>query len=130
MQKALKNTPEFDAEAFRSRLDAWKSTGAARRVVVEWSTGTGPNVFVYPAGSRAQGVRLLGGGDATGNDERWADFIEFEYLPPVVEALRQGGFTPDVLCVDLRPLVVQRARRRQIEAAARAKAGATGAPAH
>ena len=133
MQKALKNTPTFDPETLRGSLDAWKSTGganASRRAVVEWSTFAGPNVFVYPAGSRAQGVRLVDGGDATGNDERWADFIEFEYLPPVVEALRQGGFTPDVLCVDLRPLVVQRARRRQIEAAARAKAGATGAPAH
>ena len=124
MQKALKNTPEFDAQAFRSHLDAWKSTGASRRVIVEWSTGAGPNVFAYPAGNRAGGVRLVGGGDATGSDERWADFLEFEYLPPVAETLGRDGFAPEILCVDLRPLVVQRARRRQIDAAARAKAGA------
>lgn len=128
MLKALKNTPTFDPEALRGPSDAWKSTaggsgGAPRRVFVEWSTSAGPNVFVYPAGSRAQGVRLVDGGDATGNDERWADYIEFEYLPPVVEALTREGFIPDVRCVDLRPLVVQRARRRQIEAAARAKSG-------
>ena len=123
MQKALKNTPTFDPQAIRVQLDAWKSVGSPR-VLVEWSTFAGPNVFVYPAGDRSRGVRLVEGGDATGNDERWADFLEFDYLPPVVETLERAGFTPDVRCVDLRPLVVQRARRRQIEAAARAKAGA------
>jgi hypothetical protein len=122
MQKALKDTPTFDPETLRGPLDAWKSSGAPR-VFVEWSTFAGPNVFVYPAGDRGRGVRLVDGGDATGNDERWADFLEFEYLPPVTEELERAGFTPDVRCVDLRPLVVQRARRRQIEAAARAKAG-------
>jgi hypothetical protein len=123
MQKSLKNTPVFDAEALRRQTEGWKSGGTPQRVFVEWSTSGGPNVFVYPMGDRARGVRLVEGGEATGNDERWADFLEFEYLPPVIEALERDGFVPDVRCVDLRPLVVQRARRRQIEAAARAKGG-------
>jgi hypothetical protein len=123
MEKALKNTPVLDPDAFRQRVSAWKSVGASRRVIVEWSTGTGPSVFVCPAGSRNLGFALVEGGNATGSDERWADFLEFTYLPQVADALRAEGYDAEVLCVDLRPLVVQRARRRQIEAAARAKAG-------
>ncbi len=122
MEKALRNTPTFDEKAFRDRVRAWKRSGGGQRVVIEWSTGTGPNVFVCPAGDRAAGVRLIDDVEITTNDERWADFLEFEYVPRVAEALRREDFLPDVICVDLRPLVVQRARRRQIEAAAKAKA--------
>jgi hypothetical protein len=123
MEKPLRNTPNFDEKAFRDQVQAWKRSGAGQRVIVEWSTGTGPSVFVYPAGNRAAGVRMIEDVEITTSDERWADFLEFEYVPKIAQALRQEDLGPDVICVDLRPLVVQRARRRQIEAAAKAKTG-------
>lgn len=123
MEKPLKNTPVFQEKEFRTRIGGWKQGEPGRRVIVEWSTGTGPNVFVYPAGERAFGIRLIDGVEAAANDERWADFIEFQFLPPVIAVLESENFRPEMICVDLSPLIVQRARRRQIEAAARAKSG-------
>ena len=121
MEKPLKNTPVFDDGEFRPRSREWP---ARSRIIIEWSTGTGPHCYVYPAGNRSAGVVMTRNTGETGNDERWADFLEFELVPRIVESLERDDFRPDVICVDLRPLQVQRARRRQIEAAARAKAGA------
>ena len=126
MDKPLKGLP-FDATAFREKTAGWKSLsgvpGAAGRVMVEWSVGTGPHCFVYPAAKRTAGLNLTDSLTAAENDERWADFLEFEYIPQIVKALQNEGFRPQVICADLRPLQVQRARRRQIEAAASAKTG-------
>ena len=127
MEKPLKNVPVFNESEFRERArTAWTKTGAERgqRVVVEWSTGNGPNCYVYPAGDRMAGILLTEGVLPVTNDERWADFLEFDFVPRVTQALEEEGYRPDVICVDLSPLRTQRARRRAIEAAAKAKSGA------
>lgn len=121
MEKPLQNTPAFDAARFQEQTQGWPR---GHRTILEWSTGAGAHCFVYPAGDRAAGILLTHAVEAATHDERWADFLEFEFIPKVVQALQESGLTPEVVCVDLRPLVVQRARRRTIEAAARAKAGA------
>ena len=123
MEKPLRNKPTFDADVFHTRTEHWPR-GA--RVLIEWSTMTGPNCYVYPAGERAKGIKLTNDVGAVASDERWADFLEFEFIPPVADALSRDGFRPEVICVDLRPLRVQRARRREIEAAGHAKSGSTG----
>lgn len=127
MHKPLANLPVFNAADFRTRTAAWKGLPTAPgqdRVVIEWSTGTGPRCFAYPAADRARGVNLLEGAVQTQSDERWADFLEYELVPKIVAAVEsEGGHRPQVICVDLRPLQVQRARRRTIEAAAKAKSG-------
>jgi|GEM_PF-654830 hypothetical protein len=130
MQKALRNQPTFEPGRFSERVAPWKSLSGgpgSNRVVVEWSVGKGPSVFVYPAARRAEGFDLLEGLGAHQSDERWADFLEFEYVPQVVEALKSGGHNPQVICVDLRPVQTMRARRRALEAAAREKAGGVAA---
>jgi hypothetical protein len=129
MHKALQNLPVFDPEGFRTQTAGWKEIVRAAgpgggRIVVEWGVGRGPNVFVYPATKRAAGIHLVSAASNGQSDERWADFLEFEYLPKVVDALKTDGHNPQVNCVDLRPLQVQRARRRTIEANAREKTGA------
>lgn len=127
MLKQLQNKPTFDAAALREQIRDWKPAAAAgddlQRVVIEWSTGTGPHCYVYVPGKRPGGIKLVGGGDHTGSDERWADFLEYEYVPQVADAVEAEGFAPHVICVDLRPLVIQRERRRTIAAAAHAKSG-------
>lgn len=123
MEKALHNTPTFDPARFKKDSQRWKRGDGERRVVIEWGVGTKPRVFVFPAGERASGAHLLDPIEPTENDERWADFLEFEFVPQVASALRDEGWQPQIVCVDLRPLVVQRERRRKIEAAAKAKQG-------
>ena len=126
MLKPLQNLPAVDPKAFHEQVvGAWNDLEPGHRVVIEWLTGenTGPHVFVYPAGDRAAGTQMLQRLSFGSVDERWADFLEFEYIPQLVKALQNEGFRPQVICADLRPLQVQRARRRQIEAAASAKTG-------
>ena len=129
MHKALHNLPVFDRDAFTSTTESWKKAlkGAGpggNRVVVEWSTSRGPSCFVYPAGKRSAGVNLTASVPHTQSDERWADFLEHEFIPPVVAALQDEGFpTIQVNCVDLRPVQTMRARRRVIEAVAEARTG-------
>jgi hypothetical protein len=126
MHKPLQGTPDFNEAAFRNRTGNWlvaQSTTPNQRVVIEWSTNEGPSVYVYPAGDRASGFNVTQNVKGTSSDERWADFLEFEFIPKVVRALEADGYKPDVICVDLRPRQVQRARRREIEAAAKAKSG-------
>ncbi len=125
MLKPLTGLPTLDADDLRSKASAWKSIQGppgSDRVVIEWSVMRGPNVFVYPAAKRGAGFELVTKASST-SDERWADFLEEEFVPQVARALEQGGHRAQVICVDLRPLQIQRARRRTIEAAARVKSG-------
>lgn len=132
MHKPLKDLPTFHAEEFASKTAGWKQLlgnagPGGKRVVVEWSTGRGPNCFVYPATQRAAGFNLVEFKNHSDNDERYADYLEFDLIPQAVEALKGQGLTPQVICVDLRPLQVQRARRRALAAAAHAKTGTAAA---
>jgi uncharacterized protein (DUF58 family) len=130
MEKPLKNLPVLNVETFQKRAEDWKRLPAgpgADRVVVEWSVGLGPKVFVYPASKRAAGFSLLADLLAAQSDERWADFLEFTFVPQVVEALKSAGHKPQVICVDLRPVQTMRTRRRAQEEAAHAKSGHTSA---
>ncbi|HVK02791.1 MAG TPA: hypothetical protein VM490_04920 [Armatimonadaceae bacterium] len=131
MQKALDNLPVFTAGPFTEKVAPWKDLRGApgsNRVVVEWSIALGPKVFVYPAADRAAGYHLVTDLDVARNDERWADYLEFEYVPQVVEALKAAGHIPQVICVDLRPMQTMRARRRALEAVARGRSGHGSAP--
>jgi hypothetical protein len=125
MHKALHHLPDVDTNALNAKAAAWQallSSGPGlNRVVVEWSVGKGPNCFVYPAADRSQGVSLTQGIVATESDERYADFLEYDFVPKVAATLEQAGVPVQVNCVDLRPVQTQRARRRVIEAAAKAK---------
>ncbi|MBC8102281.1 MAG: hypothetical protein H7Z41_06815 [Cytophagales bacterium] len=127
MHKALSNLPVLDTAGLRQKTGAWASLLAAgpglNRVVVEWSVSKGPNCFVYPAGDRAQGFDATSGVVSTQSDERYADFLEFDFVPQVVATLRSENVPVQVNCVDLRPIQTQRARRRVLEAAAKVKTG-------
>jgi len=129
MLKALHDVPSFDERAFRRRVGNWKPLLAAAgpgadRVVVEWGVVRGPNCFVFPASDRAKGINLTQGFVGTQSDERWADFLEYTFVPQVVQALQAEGIRVHANCVDLRPVQTQRARRRVIDAAAKARSGA------
>lgn len=130
MHKALSGLPTFDPEAFVWRIRDWRPLmdGPGNdRVVVEWCVTSGPKVFVYPAARRSAGFDLAAGASHSHSDERWADFLEFDFVPKVVEALAGAGFRPQVVCADQRPVQTMRQRRREIEARSREK---TGAAAH
>ncbi len=114
MERKLHQEPVFDLEAMRHTLDVWKANHASR-VIVEWSTGTGPTVFVYPAGERKFGVKWTVAVETTNYNEVYADFIEHTLIPRLRELNRHMDLETTVLCVDLQPLQVQRQRRRQIE---------------
>ncbi|MES2460862.1 MAG: hypothetical protein V4671_09775 [Armatimonadota bacterium] len=127
MHKALHHLPELDAKALNAKAASWQpllSSGPGlNRVVVEWSVGKGPSCYVYPAADRSQGVNLAAGIVGTQSDERYADFLEYDFVPKVVSVLEQAEVPVQVRCVDLRPVQTQRARRRVIEAASKAKLG-------
>ena len=132
MHKTLSDLPVFDADRFTAKTADWKKIVARAkpgggRILVEWSVGRGPNCFIYPACDRASGISLTQDTPHTQSDERWADFLEDEFLPKVVAALKAEGFAPTVVCADLRPVQVMRARRRALETAARLKTGASSA---
>ena len=85
------------------------------RIVVEWCVTYGPKVFVYPAVKRIIGFDTCeGSGDGT-SDERWADLLEFEYVPQVVKALEGAGYRVQTICADQRPIQTMRQRRRDTE---------------
>lgn len=121
MHKALTNKPVFDAEKTLWRIREWKALPAPAgmdRVVVEWCVTYGPKVFLYPAVKRLIGFDLCeGAGDGT-SDERWADLLEFEFVPQVVAALEKGGWRVQTICADQRPVQAMRQRRRATEALA------------
>ncbi|MDX1932376.1 MAG: hypothetical protein SFU56_07210 [Capsulimonadales bacterium] len=128
MLKPLANKPAFDPIAFRGRTADWRRIVAnapvgMNRVVVEWNVGRGPSCFVYPASRRALGFDLCEDGIDRASDERWADFLEFEFVPQVEATLAGDGLRPQVICTDQRPVQVMRQRRRNLAAAGEAKAG-------
>ncbi|WP_309706961.1 hypothetical protein [Armatimonas sp.] len=118
MHKALTNKPVFDSEKALWRMREWKSLPASvgmDRIVVEWCVTYGPKVFVYPAVKRILGFDTCEGyGDGT-SDERWADLLEFEYVPQVVKALEGAGYRVQTICADQRPIQTMRQRRRDTE---------------
>lgn len=121
MHKALTGLPTFDADAFLWRIRDWKPLLAGpgnNRIVVEWCTNLGPKCFVYPAARRAVGFDLAAGSGDGHTDERWADFLEFTYVPQVVAALQGAGLPAQVICADQRPIQIQRERRRARDGAA------------
>jgi len=116
MERKLHQEPQFDMETLRQKIDAWKTHGA-KCVVIEWSTGTGPNVFYYPAGERRLGVKWTIAVETYNYNEIYADFVEQTLAPKLREVIQSRGLTVTVMCADLQPLQVQRQRRRQIERA-------------
>ncbi len=122
MERKLHQEPQFDMETLRARCDAWKAHSASK-VIIEWSTGTGPNVFYYPAGERSQGVKWTAAVETYNYNEVYADFVEHKLIPQLSEVIQECGLAATVLCVDLQPLQIQRQRRRQIERTQAAGAG-------
>ncbi|MCW3062248.1 MAG: hypothetical protein JWQ02_4069 [Capsulimonas sp.] len=116
MERKLHQEPVYDIEALRTKADSWKGRNASH-AVVEWSTGTGPTIFVFPEGERRFGVKWTAAVETANYNELYADYIEQKLLPIVTEAVRARGLEVTVRCVDLQPLQVQRQRRRQIERA-------------
>ena len=122
MERKLHEEPHFDMETLAGKCRAWKESGATK-VIVEWSTGTGPNVFYFPAGERGQGVKWTIAVETYNYNEMYADFVEHTLIPRLKDAIAENGLGLTVMCVDLQPLQIQRQRRRQIE---RAQTAATG----
>lgn len=123
MERKLHQEPQFDMETLRAKCDAWKAHDASK-VIIEWSTGTGPTLFYYPTGERSQGVKWTAAVETYNYNEVYADFVEHKLIPQLSEAIQECGLTATVLCVDLQPLQIQRQRRRQIERTQAAGAGA------
>lgn len=124
MHKALTNKPIFDAEKILWQIREWKSLPAPTgmdRIVVEWCITYGPKVFLYPAVKRLIGFDLCAGSGDGASDERWADYLEFEYVPQVAQALQKAGYRVQVICADQRPIQSMRQRRREQEATAAAR---------
>ncbi|MEI6431338.1 MAG: hypothetical protein WCP07_04070 [bacterium] len=128
MHSSLKNVPVFDAPDFRGRTADWKkivdtaSTGQ-KRTVIEWGVAKGPLCLAYPASRRDLAIQIVGSRTLTGSDERWADYLEFEYVPQVVAALTADNLNPQVICIDQRPIQIMRERRRELESFAHSRAG-------
>ncbi len=123
MERKLHQEPQFDMETLRAKCDAWKAHDASK-VIIEWSTGTGPTLFYYPAGERSQGIKWTAAVETYNYNEVYADFVEHKLIPQLSDAIQERGLTATVLCVDLQPLQIQRQRRRQIERTQAAGAGA------
>lgn len=131
MQKRLQNLPAFSRQNFEKIAGGWRGLSSgpgSDRTVIEWSIGGGPRCFVYPASNRAAGKNLIEGIAAHTTDERYADWLEYEYVPQVVDALKAMGQNPQVICADLRPIQIQRARLRAQAAASLTKVAMGGAP--
>ena len=120
MHKALDNKPTLDAHLTQNLVKAsreWKllPTGPGLdRTVIEWGTGKGPNVYVFPAADRTAGLSVVQI-KTSGSDERWADCLEFEFVPELTQFLAGLGLKPQVICVDQRPILIMRERRRSLE---------------
>lgn len=114
MDRKLHQEPLFDTDTMRQRLDEWKSHKVSQ-VYIEWSTGTGPTVFYYPAGDRRFGVKWTAAVETFNYNEMYADFIEHTLLLRLNELINSRGLSAVIRCVDLQPLQVQRMRRRELE---------------
>lgn len=122
MERKLHQEPQFDMETLSAKCAAWKAHGASR-VILEWSSGTGPNLFYYPAGERNLGVKWTVAVETYNYNEIYADFIEQTLVPRLRDMIQSSGLVATGMCVDLQPLQIQRQRRRQIERAQTASAG-------
>ena len=114
MERKLHEEPHFDLDTLREKCEAWKAHGASK-AILEWSTGTGPNVFYFPAGERSQGVKWTVAVETYNYNEVYADFVEHTLIPRLRRIAEEVGLPMTVMCVDLQPLQIQRQRRRQIE---------------
>jgi len=114
MERKIQQEPVFDIETLRAKADGWAKRDAAR-VVVEWSTNTGPTVFYYPEGERSYGVKWTVAVETYNYNELYADYLEYKLVPTLVEAFKARGLAVAVRCVDQQPLLVQRLRRRALE---------------
>jgi hypothetical protein len=112
--------PPIDGNALRWRVRSWETfltvSPLNNRVIVEWSTGLGPKVFLYPVGNRAAGVHLVETPQvqASSTGEAWADYLEFEYVPYIAYHLDGTGVRVDIQCADQKPVQKMRERRRLI----------------
>jgi hypothetical protein len=111
--------PPIDGNALRWRVRSWEPYLAAplsNRVIVEWSTGLGPKVFIYPKGNRSVGVHLVETPaiQASNTGEVWADYLEYDFVPYVAYHLDGTGVRVDVQCADQKPVQIMRERRRAI----------------
>jgi hypothetical protein len=128
MHKPLAPLPVFEEAALVAKADGWKSALKSAKpghgkIVVEWTIMHGPSCLVFPMGLRHLAVDLTDDGQSRKNDERWADFLEFTFVPQVTAALEKAGLPYMVICTDQRPIQVMRERRRAIAKAAEAKTG-------
>ena len=114
MDRKLHSEPVFDISTLREKADAWKKGGASR-VIVEWSTGTGPTIYYFPDGDRRLGVKWTVAVETYNYNEVYADYLEYKLVPQLLEAFQARGLMVAVICVDQQPLLVQRMRRRSIE---------------
>ncbi len=122
MERKLHEEPHFDLDTLREKCEAWKAHEASK-VVLEWSTGIGPNVFYYPAGERSQVAKWTVAVETYNYNEVYADFVEHTLIPRLRLVIEEVGLPLTVMCVDLQPLQIQRQRRRQIERSQTAAAG-------
>jgi hypothetical protein len=112
--------PPIDGNALRWRVRSWEAflsvSPTANRVIVEWSTGLGPKVFVYPRGNRAVGVHLVETPQVQSSNtgEAWADYLEHDYVPYIAYHLDGTGVRVDVQCADQKPVQIMRQRRRTL----------------
>lgn len=112
--------PSIDGNALRWRVRSWESflsvSPLTNRVIVEWSTGLGPKVYVYPVGKRGAGIHLVEtpAVQASGTGEAWADYLEYEYIPYIAYHLDGTGIRVDVQCADQKPVQKMRERRRTL----------------
>jgi hypothetical protein len=110
--------PSVDGNALRWRVRSWETfltaSPANNRVIVEWSTGLGPKVYLYPVGNRAAGVHLVETPQiqAASTGEAWADYLEFDYVPYIAYHLDGTGVRVDIQCADQKPVQKMRERRR------------------
>lgn len=128
MLKPLAPLPGFDEAALLAKAEGWKSVLKSAKpgygkIVVEWNVTQGPNCLVFPMGLRHLGADLIADGANRTSDERWADYLEYEFVPKVTAALQTAGVPFIVTCTDQRPVQVMRERRRAIAKAAEAKTG-------
>lgn len=113
--------PPIDGNSLRWRVRSWEpflmASQTSNRVIVEWSTGLGPKVFIYPMGNRAVGVHLVETPpvQSSSTGEAWADYLEYEYVPYIAYHLDGTGVRVDVQCADQKPVQIMRERRRAIK---------------
>jgi hypothetical protein len=118
MSHALLNEPNVSLDEFRDKVTAWAGAGGTA-VTLEWGTGSGPSVYLFPNGQRKLGVGAKIPVRPTEYSEQYADFLERKLAPRIAEIAQAKGLGVSVHCTDQQPVQVQRMRRREIEHAER-----------